>query len=112
MSLSWETSVWLTAGMALGWAAQWQWHRRWLHQQVRLAEPAAPVPAAAAAPAAPAMPDELRRLSAEVARLAEALAQREDETRRLTNSVNLLDQQMMQMHLARSPIAQPHARAA
>ncbi len=101
MSLSWETSVWLTAGMALGWAAQWQWHRRWLHQQVRLAEPAAP-----------AMPDELRRLSAEVARLAEALAQREDETRRLTNSVNLLDQQMMQMHLARSPIAQPHARAA
>ncbi len=34
MSLSWETSVWLTAGMALGWAAQWQWHRRWLPDDI------------------------------------------------------------------------------
>lgn len=110
MTFSWEASVWLSAGLALGWAAQWQWHRRWLQQQMREAahaQSAAPVPAAA-----PAVPDELVRLSAEVARLAEALAQRDDETRRLTNSVNLLDQQMMQMHLARSPIAQPHARAA
>lgn len=113
MSFPWQEGLlWLTTGLALGWAAQWQWHRRWLQRQTAAAEAAA----AAATPPMPltdtATPVELARLSAEVARLAEALAQRDEETRRLGRNVALLDQQVMKLHLAHSPIAQPRARAA